>query len=419
MNKALLKILIVLATFLAPALAPATTFLHSKSAGIDVDTVYDDDVYISGFKLKFDSQVHGDLFGFCYEMVQTDTIDGNFMSFAYSVENLGPVTGSLRIFSDNASCNSEIGRNLLLFCQNINLGPKANIGRDADLFGQNVVVQGEIGRNLKIKAQNAIVAGNINGDLNFEGDSLVINPNTSVGGNLNYKSPIRATIGEGVKIGGQINWTRAELEKKPHKESKGGLPLVLTWIISLKGYLIYSILLYAIVLAAGIIPIPSWLGIIFLWIILGVCGNLVIFLTRRIASSTETTLRNRPFPSLGLGFILLFLVPVAGLIIFFTVIGAPLALILMMFFGIALFIGAICVCLFVGRQICRIFTSRSSNAPGHLCFSIGMMLLVALSFIPYVGYFVTLIIMMMGLGGLTLAYWGARTQPKAESPKEG
>ena len=418
MNKASLKILLILAMFLSPTMAPATTFLHSKSPGIESDSVYDDDVYISGFKIKFDSKVHGDLFGFSYEMVQTDTIDGNFMSFAYSVENLGPVTGSLRVFAGNASCNSEIGRNLLLFCQNINLGPKTNIGRDADIFGQNVVVQGSIGRNLKIKAQNATVSGAINGDLNFEGDSLTINPNTTISGNLNYKSASRAAIGEGVKIGGQINWTRAELEKKPHRQNKGGLALIATWIVSLKGYLIYLILLSVIMLVAGIIPVPNVLAILFLWIILGVCGNLVIFLTKRRALVTEMTLASRLFPSLGLGFILLFLVPIVALIIFFTIIGAPLAMLLMMIFGIALFVGGIYVCLFAGRQLCKIFTPRSKNTPGYLCYTIGMIILVALSFIPIFGYILTLAVMMLGLGGLVLAYWNSRTQTKAESPKE-
>jgi hypothetical protein len=409
MNKAFLKILLILAIFLAPALAPATTFLHSKSPGFESDTIYDDDVYISGVKIKFDSKVHGDLFGFSYEMVQTDTIDGNFMSFGYSVENLAPVTGSLRVFAANASCNSEIGRNLLLLCQNINLGPNAIIGRDADLLGQNVAVQGSIGRNLKIKAQNATVSGAIAGDLNFEGDSLSIIPNTSINGNLNYKSASRATIGEGVKIGGQINWTRAELEKKPHKESKSGLGLIMSWVVSLKGYLIYLILLSVILLVAGIMPVPSWLAILFIWIILGVCGNLVIFLSKRRAMATEMTLASRLFPSLGLGFILLFLVPVVALIIFFTIIGAPLAMLLMMFFGIALFVGGIYVCLFAGRQLCKIFTPRSTNTPGYLCFTIGMIILVVLSFIPIFGYILTLAVMMLGLGGLVLAYWNSRT----------
>ncbi|HBC47890.1 MAG TPA: hypothetical protein DCZ43_12650, partial [candidate division Zixibacteria bacterium] len=89
---------IVLALAICCALKPAwgTTFLNSKSPSYEVDTLYEDDVFITGARIKFDSRVYGDLFSFSYEIVQTDSVTGNFMALGYSVQNLAPVVGSFR-----------------------------------------------------------------------------------------------------------------------------------------------------------------------------------------------------------------------------------------------------------------------------------------------------------------------------------
>ena len=382
--------------------AVATKFLNSKSPGFEIDTVYDDDVFISAFKIKFDSKINGDLFSFSYEMVQTDTVAGNFMAFANSVQNLGAVTGSYRAFARSMSCNGAIGRNLLLFGQEISVGPQAHVGRGADLFGENIICQGTIDGDLSISAKNAVVSGIIGGNLTFNGDSLTINPNTTIAGNLNYSSPNRASIGEGSAISGEVTWKRDE-EQKPEKE-EGNAWTTLTWLISVRGYIIFSSVLWLIILILSIIPVPWWLISIFLWFTLAVSGNILIVLNKRRAWATEKILKDRLFPSMGLGFIIFFLVPVVTLILFMTAVAAPLAMILIMLFGIAMFIGGIYASLFFGRLLCKMMGAGSANAPGNLCFTIGMTIMVVLSFIPVLGYIIMMIILMTGLGALIQSY---------------
>jgi hypothetical protein len=417
MNKAALKIATLLILLIAPSIVSASKFLNPKSPGFEIDTVYNDDVYISGSMIKFDSKVYGDLFTFSYEMVQSDSILGNFMAFAYSVQNLGPVTGSLRAFGKTLSCNSSVGRNLLFFGQDINVGPQATIGKNAELKGDNIVFQGAVEGDLKIKGHIAFVSGNINGDLNFAGDSLNINPGTQIRGNLNYTSAQRAVIGDATVIGGQTNWNKPEIEK-PVPKSKGGFWQALTWIISLKGYLIISILLYGLVLAGAIIHFPSWFLIIFLWIVLMVSGNILIWIAKPQARATEQILVQKLFPSMGLGFIVFFLAPILALILFFIGLTAPLGLILLIVFGVAVFCAGIFASLHAGRRICGIFNPASKSTPGYLCYSIGMTVILLLSHIPYLGYLFMLVVFMSGLGGLIQAAWPlmrGKSAPNAEA----
>jgi len=409
--------LAVLCMAVEPALA--TKFINFEREASQIDTIYNDDIFISGFKVKFDSRVYGDLTCLmAYEMVQTDTIFGNFSAFAQSLQNLEPVMGSFRAFGRRISCNSRVDRFLLLYGQEINIGPDARIMRDADLWGANIASQGSVEGNLKIRAHSAVVSGNIGGDLIFYGDSLTINPNTSIGGDLDYNSANRANISSGVIIKGQVNWQKPE-EQKEQKSERGGFWSTLTWIASVKGYLVWNIVSSILVLAFIIIPFPAWLITITFWFILVTAGNLTILATKPKALAAEAILEQRFFPSMGLGFIVFMLIPIIAIVFFFTILLAPLAMALSMLFGVAVFLGGVYISFYVGRRICMLFSRGAKGTPGYLCYTIGMSVLLLLSLIPILGYLIIFVALLTGVGALVQVPWGPRPEPSAQAVVAG
>jgi hypothetical protein len=408
MNRFLRNTALLLALGTFSSSAQATRFLNFERPGSQVDTIYDDDIFILGSKIKFDSKVDGDLFSFSFEIVQTDSIKGDLNVFAYSAQSLGPIAGSFRAFARTVSANADIQRNLLLFGQDVNVGPQTHIGKNADILGASVIFQGDIAGDLKIRAHMAVISGNIAGNLSFRGDSLAINPNTVIHGDLNYESPSRVAIAEGATIMGQTNWKKAEVSEKQEKKGGRGFWGILVWLVSVRGYLLWSIILSLVIFGFSLIPFPSWIAVPALWLILAVSGNIAILLSRRKAAATERILANRVFPSMGLGFIFFLVTPIAILGLILTIVAAPLALILTMLFGIAIFAGGIYASLHLGRRVCGIFGSSSGNTPGYLCFTIGMTILLALSFIPVLGYIIILAALMAGLGSLAQTFWGER-----------
>jgi hypothetical protein len=404
MKKATVYLILLLIMGLAQQPVSASKFLNPKSPGYEADAVYDDDVFLSAFQAKFDSKVYGDLFSFCYEMVQSDSVIGNFMAFAYSVQNLGPVTGSYRAFGREVSCNGEIGRNLLLFGQTVDIGPQAHVVRNADLAGENIMFLGAVDGTVSINAKNAVVSGKIGGDLDFRGDSLTINPNTVIGGNLKYTSPNRVSIGQGAVITGQVDWKKEDTIKPEEKKDEGNFWTAITWIISLRGYVIFSMFLWVFILVASLLPFPSVLVSIIFWFALLVSGNILIAIYKSRARATERILRERFFPSMGLGFIIFFMAPIVVVILFMTVLASPLGMILLMLFGIAIFAGGIYAGLFIGRRLCGMFGTGGANTPGYLCFTIGTTLLMIISLLPVLGYLVIVLMLMAGLGGLVQSF---------------
>jgi len=259
-----------------------------------------------------------------------------------------------------------------------------------------------------------VVSGAVGGSLYFKGDSLTINPNTSISGDLNYDSPIRATIGDAVTITGQVNWKRTEADEAAAKH-EGGFWSALTWVASAKGYLVWNIISSLLVLIFILIPFPTWLVLIIFWFILVTAGNLTLLLSRPLGYATESVLSERFFPSMGLGFIIFFLAPIMAVVLFFTLLLAPLALALTMLFGVAVFFGGIYINIYIGRRICMLFGRGAKNSPGYLCFTIGMTVLLLLSIIPVLGYLIVCVSLMTGVGALLYALWRPKLSPAAEA----
>ena len=401
MKKTFLNMALVSILMANPGSLLATQFLNPDEKGFKADSVYDDDVFMTGNKIKFDSEIRGDLFAACNEMVQSSIVDGNFNSFCQSIQSLGPVGGSFRSFARYISCNAPIGRNVLAFGQEITIGPNVEIGKDAQLFAANIIFQGDVKGDLEVSGGQITFTGSVSGCFRFEGGDLVIGPDAVIEGDLIYETPDKADISSSARITGEVRWTRAE---RKESEESGWVTFgkVSTWLISHRGYFLFMTIISLLIFIVSAIPFPAVMSMVVLWIMLAISGNILILLSKGMALSTEQSLTTRLFPSLGIGFVILFLAPIVAVVLLLTIIGAPLGAVLILLFGAGCFAGGIYASLFIGRKICELL-GIGGGKPGYLCFTIGMVILVALSFIPVIGYLLTMVVLMMGLGGLTLA----------------
>lgn len=382
--------------------ADGTTFISFEGNDSIVDTVYNDDLFISGNNIRFDSRVTGDMYAACNKIVYSDTVGGSLHAFCFSVEGLGPVGRSFLGFAFQIAVNAPVERNMLGFAQNIDIGPETVVGYDANLYGETVTFQGHVKNDLIIKANNAFIEGEIDGDFHFEGDELSISPDAVINGDLVYCSPEKAEIGDLAIIAGDVKWTQCIREEENGFSPFGAFSL----LISHRGYFLALSLFSLLFFIVSVIPFPGALAIIVIWIALLISGNLFIMATKNLSRKTEAALEKKTLPSIGLGFAVVFLAPVAILVLLLTVFGAPLSAVLMLAFGLTCFAGGVYSALFIGRQFCALLNIGSKTSTGYGCYSLGVVMLVALSFIPLFGYFVFLVVIMMGIGGLTLAMYG-------------
>jgi hypothetical protein len=307
------------------------------------------------------------------------------------------VTGSVRAFAQVVEINSSIGRNLLAFAQIIDIGPGTDIAKDANLFASQVTFEGKIANRLKIDADRITLSGIIGGDLIISARDLEIKPNTVIKGNLTYKSPTEAKIPAGASIEGDIKWIK--LDKEAKAEKYHAFRSITTGIMAFMIYnILFSALIFLITLLMGnVVIIPL------MYLCLLASGLIVLSITKNKAIKSVSIMKERPWVSLGLGFVLLLLFPLATGLAIITLIGIPIAVLILFGCGILLFIGAIYAALYAGSHICRLFGIKKQE-PSFVCLLLGIVVLASLSLIPILGYIVVFVTLMFGLGATVLSF---------------
>lgn len=81
----------------------------------------------------------------------------------------------------------------------------AKIGGDTWIAGRRVAVEGELDGDLSIRAQEALINGEVKGNVTFYGLDLSLGPDAEITGNVTYYSPSAAQIDKGAKVAGEIN----------------------------------------------------------------------------------------------------------------------------------------------------------------------------------------------------------------------
>lgn len=387
---------ILLITALLTGITQATIFIGTDDKSFQSDTIYNDDVFISGNSIRFQSQVTGDLIGASQELVFSGTCDGNINWASRWLTINGSVDGSLRGFAQTIDINAPIGRNLLAFAQNITIGPSTYISRDAYLFGEEIIFKGNTDNLLHIKGDKVVIAGNIGGDLNISANQIEIKPSTTIEGDLIYESYEKIKFEESVHIAGKVDWTELEKEDKEsayHAFQPINFMLIMYLIINFFFSLI--VLLLTLLLGNKILIPLMYLTIL-------VSGLVIVSINKSMALKAVKVIQERFMVALGLGILLILLFPIAAFLATLTIVGIPLGIIIVFTFGIFSFAGAVYSAQYVGIYIGRLL--KIERQPSSAIYSIiGIIFLATLILIPIIGWLVAFLTLALGLGSLTLS----------------
>jgi len=143
-----------------------------------------------------------------------------------------------------------------------------------------------------------------------------------------------------------------------------------------------------------------------------VAGLILIFLAPRRLTSIVEAIGSRPGPSAGWGALIVFVTPIAALLVCLTIIGISAGVIALVLYGIGLYLAQIPVGLFIGRWIIGRFRVVESKAAMVGALALGLVIIKLLGLIPYFGFVVGLAIVLFGLGAVVAAERKRRAEVK-------
>lgn len=301
----------------------------------------------------------------------------------------------------DVTVDSKVPGSLTVAGETVTVTDQASIAKDAWIAGRRVAVEGMIGRDLTIRAQDALINGPVKGDVAFYGMNLSFGPDARIDGEVNYYSASKAQIDESAKITGPIHahsWRDEPVhmggmmdgQRMPHDDrvyngERG-------WMH--EGGRYYTVPGYEMSLAGAV-----FFGLL--------AGLVVIFGAGHADNMSEAAFAN-PLLAMMIGFVWLAGTPVLAVMSAITIIGLPLAGILLLLWPLGVVMGLVVSIAVLSRFISARLGAVGEGALGGLA---GIVIATGIVWVfihaPIAGGLFWLIAVCLGIGAMAL---GGRVQ---------
>lgn len=331
--------------------------------------VINGDYFAFGRLVEISGTVNGDVYALAGQVVIDGRVNGDVLVAGGRVSLSGVVAQDVRAAGGHIAVSGTVGRNLTVSAGNVELTPSALVRGNLVVAGGNVDVASPVAGGAKVAAGALILSNKVGGDVDAAVGALRITSKAQIEGNVDYWSDQEASVSEGARIKGKV-------VRFPRKESEV-LPAMFT------AFIVAWVLFVAVSFVSTLI-----------------LGLLSVRFLPRFHQSAVAVLRERPWVSLGIGFIAAVMTPVICAILFATVVAVPIALIVMAAYLMLLYWGRIYAISRIGEVISGLFRS----SPGRTsAFVLGLIIYYLLAIIPFVGWIVVPLVVLFGLGAELIA----------------
>jgi hypothetical protein len=374
MKRVLLFLSLILLVLLLPTVALAQDSIRHTHFEVKKGEVINHDYFAAGESVTISGVVNGDVYAAGANVTIDGKINGDLLAGAGMITLLGEVTDDVRIAGGNILINGTTGKNVTLAGGTATITSEAIIKGSLLAFTGNLDLRAAVGRDANLYAGRAVIGSQIGGNLQGEFDELVLTSEAGILGNLNYKSSEKAEITEGAIILGETNYQSLTRERAPQLKPD--------------------------LLARPAVPrgVGLWLSFssLILSFLLGL-GFLYVFPKR--GEAIVKVLTSRPWQSLGVGFLTLILIPIGMLFLMITIIGIPLALMLVPLLVFLLYFSKIFAAFCTGQWVLNRWEVKKGL---NWALLIGLIVYYLLRQLPVISPMVIFAFTTLGLGAFIL-----------------
>jgi cytoskeletal protein CcmA (bactofilin family) len=363
--------LAVVGAFIMTTPAFAAELRQGDTIVVGADETVNDDLYAFGSTVTILGTVNGDVFAAGNNVTVSGTVTGDLFTAGNTMTISGRVGQSVRAGGGTLMLMGPVGEDALVAGGTAGIGSSAQIGRDLLAATGSLSVSGPVTRNALISGGQVSLAGPVGGYVKAEVDTLRLASGAKVAGPLTYTSPHQAEIASDATVGGTVQRFESQARQQPSGPFGRPGDAVIDWVRGLVG--------------------------------LTALGLLIVFLFPRFAQRQIEISNRSPWTSLGVGFVLLFGIPMLAVVMLIAGVivgGWWLALLLLAAYAAALAVGYTMSAAFVGQSAMRMFHVPEQHLAWYLVAGLIMIGLVTL--VPFLGGFIALLAVVFGLGALTL-----------------
>jgi cytoskeletal protein CcmA (bactofilin family) len=325
-------------------------------------------VYVAATAGRVEGVIEGDLVITAGDLTISGTVEGDVLSLTSGIVRLEPggvVEGSFRSVGPQIQIDGDVHGDLFATGIAVGVGSTGTVDRDVIMFGGTLTIDGIAGRDVRGRMISTEVSGSVGRDVDIAVERLSIRSGATVGGDVLYRSVNGADIAAGT-VDGQIVVLPAQ-----------------------------SNFVFGVILAlANLIGFLAFI----------VAGVVLLWLFRGTGEAAVEAVRHNPGRSFLVGLGAMVGGPLLILILAVTLVGLPLAALLLVAMLLAFVFGPIPA---VGAAGALLLRRKGGIFGGFVVGAVVWRLGIWL--IPIVGALIYLVGLIWGVGGWVLGGWRTRS----------
>ncbi len=327
-----------------------------------------ENLYVGGQNIVINGEVLGDLISAGQSINVFGKIAKDATIAGTNLNIMGEIGEDLRAAGGTILIGSNINGDTLVAGGEIQIAEGVELKGDTRLAGGNIVINGNISGPVKITADKITINGKISKEANVKAvNELIIGEKAIIEGNFEYSAPKEATIASNAKIAKELVFKKLEIKDKVAKQEIFKGVITTFFVIKLIAMILTALLLY-------------WL------------------FGKWVENFTQDAVENLGKEAVR-GFIFLFVIPIAIVFSFITIIGFLLGVMSLFVYVATLMLGGIFSGILVGGLLSKYAFGEKSLA-NWKSIILGTILLALVALIPYVGWIICFIIFLASFGTL-------------------
>lgn len=347
--------------------APLVVFAKNGTVVVSADEKVEGDLLRAGRMVRILAPVDGDVIVIGGTVEVAGPVTGDVIAVGADVRVRSDVAGSVRVLGGTVEITGTVGRSVLAAGRQVVMGETAEVGWSITVASADFVFRGRAGRDVRAWSESSLIAGEVGRDLILFAtaeDGLTLERTALIQGDFDYTAADPAVVREGAVVKGKTS--QHQLPEQSWRAATVGQALAK--LIRLFGLIVVGLVLMSLV--------PKAMDAM---------------------SAQEQVWK---WSSLGVGFLWTALTPIAAIVLLFTIIGVPFTLILAASWAIGVYFSQIIIALFFGRMLFRYVFKSEERAPKFMDLVFGALVWVILISIPFFGWFVYLVGILLGMGSL-------------------
>lgn len=302
----------------------------------------------------------------------TSAIAGETVNSSGEVKGINFVAGNkisytgdseyLSVAGNYIDINGSVNNDTFIAGNIINIKENATLKRDVIIAGNDIEIKGTINRNITIYGAKVALKGSfINGNVRIYAEEITVDDNTIIYGKLSFPKDAKTSISPNIK-----NITKTDAIQTSDED------VLVEFLVN---------------------KVWSFMALIFVFAVLTL---LVPNLFDKIQKKYKKMDFNLVTETFTKGLVFLIIVPVLSIVLLLLPFGAPLSLIMIALYFIAIYLSKIFAGYLIGYKLWQEYINSDINV--LLVGLLGLVLLFLLDFVPVVRFISSVITLLFGIG---------------------